>query len=236
MLTSALPILIVNTIINCWAYAIVGLTAIAFVIWNGSVVVGDKSAHEACFNPPQLGYFACFTLGLSLPHLVSRDVIRRFLLSVWNNRLVSVLTVIASIALVYRYTHVHEYLLADNRHYTFYVWSKLFARYEYARYALIPVYMFSYWTINDRLMHIHWLIRVCLWFCLFAALVPQKLMEFRYFVVPYVILRLHMKDESTKQLFLEMLLYICINIFSFYVFLYKPIFWHRVHEPQRIMW
>lgn len=236
LLTNDLPVLVINTVINCWSYAIVGITAVAFVLWNGSVVVGDKSAHQACFNPPQLGYFACFTLGLSLPHFAREPKIRQFLTSIWKKKIMSVLVFALSVALVYRYTQVHEYLLADNRHYTFYVWSKLFGRYPYIRYALVPLYMYVYWFLNEKLSHINWMLRSCLWVCVGAALVPQKLMEFRYFVVPYLILRLHMKEESAKSLLLEIICYICINVFTFYIFLYKPIFWPYIHEPQRIMW
>ena len=236
LITTALPILVINTIINCWGYIIVGITAIAFVLWNGSVVVGDKSAHEACFNPPQLGYFACFALSLSLPHLVTKAKVDHFLKAIWNNKVVTLLVVIVSIALVYKFTQVHEYLLADNRHYTFYVWSKIFRRYEYSRYILIGLYIFTYWSINNSLKHVHWMIRCCLWLCVGAALVPQKLMEFRYFVVPYIVIRLHMKDESIKSLLIELLLYLFINVFTFYIFLYKPIFWPHEHQPQRIMW
>ena len=236
LFTNALPILLINTVINCWGYAIVGITAIAFVLWNGSVVVGDKSAHQACFNPPQLGYYACFTLGLSLPHLVSREKIRQFANSLWHNKLISLLICIISVGLIYQFTQVHEYLLADNRHFTFYVWSKVFARYHWSRYILIPVYMYALWSANESLSHMHWMIKACLWLCVAAALVPQKLMEFRYFVVPYILLRLHMKDESIRYLLLEAFLYSLINAFTFYIFLYKPIFWSHMHEPQRIMW
>lgn len=236
LLTDSLPILVINTLINCWGYAIVGITSIAFVLWNGGVVVGDKSAHEASFNPPQLGYFACFTLGLSLPYLVSVDKGRRFLADLWTNKLLSFLTVAISVALVYCCTQVHPYLLADNRHYPFYLWSKLLGKYFYARYALVPVYMFSFWSMNDSLRHIHWMVRCSLWVCVCAALIPQKLLEFRYFVVPYILIRCHMQGESWKGLLFELFVYSCINVFTFYIYLYKPIFWPHIHEPQRIMW
>lgn len=236
MMTKSLPILLINTVINCWGYAMVGLTAIAFVLWNGSVVVGDKSAHEATFNAPQLGYFACFTLGMSIFHLVSLGRVARFLTALWDHKLITIVSTLISLALVHHFTQVHPYLLADNRHYTFYVWSKLYARYPPARYALVSLYLFSLWSINDRVKHVHPMIRACLWFCITAALVPQQLMEFRYFVVPYLFIRLHMKDESIRSLFLEMSLYLAINIFTVYRFLYKPIFWPNLHEPQRLMW
>ena len=37
-------------------------------------------------------------------------------------------------------SHVHPYLLADNRHYPFYVWKKIFQRHEAVKYLLVPVF------------------------------------------------------------------------------------------------
>ena len=37
----------------------------------------------------------------------------------------------AAVVCVQRFSLVHPYLLADNRHYTFYLWRKLFARYPH---------------------------------------------------------------------------------------------------------
>ena len=36
------------------------------------------------------------------------------------------------------FTHAHPYLLADNRHYTFYIWRKVFMRHELVKYAFVP--------------------------------------------------------------------------------------------------
>lgn len=236
LICHSLPVLVMNTLVNSWSYLIAGITAIAFVLYNGSIVVGDKTAHEASFNPPQLGYMACFTLGLSLPHLFSLDKVKRFISSLWQNKLLTIAFVAVSIALVYKFTQEHAYLLADNRHYTFYVWSKVYRRFELARYILIPVYLYALWSIDDSLSHMNWMIRASLWICISAALIPQKLMEFRYFIVPYMLARLHMKFETTLSMVLELAIYLAINIVTVYIFLYKPIFWPQDHTPYRIMW
>jgi alpha-1,2-glucosyltransferase len=39
---------------------------------------------------------------------------------------------------VERFTMAHKYLLADNRHYTFYLWRKVFMRADWVKFALIP--------------------------------------------------------------------------------------------------
>lgn len=236
MLVQTLPVFTINVIITCWSYAIVGVIAVAFVLWNGSIVVGDKTAHQACFHPSQLGYFATFTLLMTFPHHVRYSKVKGFLEALWNNKILAVIAVGALTLAVHRFTHEHPYLLADNRHYTFYVWSKFFRRYEWFRYAMIPIYMFALWSIDNSLSDIHWTVRSCLWMCIIAATVPQKLMEFRYFIAPYVLVRLHMRSENRLSLLTEGLVYVLINAFTFYIFLYKPIFWPNIHDPQRIMW
>ena len=232
----SLPVLVINILITCWSYLIVGLTAVAFVIYNGSIVVGDKTAHEASLNPPQLGYFSCFALGMALPHLLSVAQAKRFVGVVLRKKLITVFFMAWAGVMVFMFTQEHPYLLADNRHYTFYVWSKIYRCFHLARYLLIPVYMYALWALDDRLSHMNWMIRASLWFCICAALVPQKLMEFRYFIVPYLLTRLHMRSESNKSLVLELCMYIMINAVTVYIFLYKPIFWPNDHTPYRIMW
>lgn len=234
--TESVPIFVINTAISCWSYAVVGAVAVAFVLYNGSIVVGDKSAHSACFNPSQLGYFATFTLALAFSHLISKTKVLNFLKALWNNKLVFLVSTCVFLALVHWYFHEHPYLLADNRHYTFYIWSKFYKRYEWFCYAMVPVYIYALWAIDDSLIHMHWMMRCAFWFCIIMATVPQKLMEFRYFIVPYILVRLHMKDESYLSLIVELLLYVCINGVTFYIFLYKPIFWPNILDPQRLMW
>ena len=37
-----------------WAYGLVGLSFILFLIFNGGIVVGDKAAHVSVFHLPQV--------------------------------------------------------------------------------------------------------------------------------------------------------------------------------------
>jgi len=47
------------------------------------------------------------------------------------------------LVLIHLITEMHPYLLADNRHYTFYFWSRLYGRFWWIRYAMAPVYLLS---------------------------------------------------------------------------------------------
>merc|ERR1712037_344948 len=57
----------------------------------------------------------------------------------------------ACTALVVKFTLVHPYILADNRHYTFYVWRKFLAKSLAHRIALVPIYAFSLASLANRM-------------------------------------------------------------------------------------
>lgn len=46
---------------------------------------------------------------------------------------------------------VHPFILADNRHYTFYIWKNIFRRFYWSKYALIPVYCYGLWALKTVL-------------------------------------------------------------------------------------
>ena len=52
-----------------WPYVLVGLTFALFLVWNGSVVVGDRTHHQMHLHFPQIFYFVTFSLFFSLPFL-----------------------------------------------------------------------------------------------------------------------------------------------------------------------
>ena len=53
-----------------WPYMVVGLTFALFLVWNGSVVVGDKTHHQMHVHLPQIFYFVSFSIFFSLPYLL----------------------------------------------------------------------------------------------------------------------------------------------------------------------
>ncbi|KAI7497037.1 hypothetical protein KC367_g6218 [Hortaea werneckii] len=140
-----------------------------FVLWNGSVVLGDKGNHTATLHLPQLLYLWPFMTFFSLPilyphillvpitalaqtryagHLESLQIFkrRRLLPRLW---LFILLLGIAGVV-VWANTIVHPFTLADNRHYVFYVF-RLLLRPHWMRYAVIPVYVFCAWACIQAL-------------------------------------------------------------------------------------
>ncbi|NP_001016192.2 dol-P-Glc:Glc(2)Man(9)GlcNAc(2)-PP-Dol alpha-1,2-glucosyltransferase [Xenopus tropicalis] len=219
-----------------WPYITLVLGFFVFLSFNGGIVVGDKTSHEACLNFPQLFYFLGFTLIFSFSHLFSPQKLKEFIKSVWKQPLIYMALAGISVILIWKFTYVHKYLLADNRHYTFYVWRKIFQRHELVKHLLVPGYLFAAWSFADSLKgkSIFWLLMF--YSCLLAAMVPQKLLEFRYFIVPYIIFRLNIPIPSVPKILLELALYVTINVFSFYLFLHKTFQWPDNEQVQRFMW
>lgn len=45
----------------------------------------------------------------------------------------------------------HPYLLADNRHYPFYLWRKIIKAHWSMKYLMVPLYVFSWFSISSIL-------------------------------------------------------------------------------------
>ncbi|XP_034019431.1 dol-P-Glc:Glc(2)Man(9)GlcNAc(2)-PP-Dol alpha-1,2-glucosyltransferase [Thalassophryne amazonica] len=219
-----------------WPYAIVGTSFVAFVVLNDGIVVGDRMSHEVCLNFPQLFYFFAFAAAFSLPTSLCYYRIVRFFQAMKKHPLLFLLITGVCILLVWKFTFIHKYLLADNRHFPFYVWKRLFQRHDSVRFLLIPAYVFAGWNFLDSLKSRSLFWTLAFMVCLLAATVPQKLLEFRYFIVPYLMYRLHMPLPSLPRLLLELGLYTAVNVVTLYIFLTKTFHWPNSTATQRFMW
>jgi alpha-1,2-glucosyltransferase len=134
----------------------------------------------------------------------------------------------------------HPFLLADNRHYTFYVWRRVFMVHPVVPHVLVPGYLACAWA---------WFLRVGAYLlllllarmlmassapeqtllqtlvlpvCVLPTLLPTPLLEPRYFLVPYVLLRAQVPPaENKRALALEGAWYVAVNALTMYVFLYR---------------
>ena len=232
-----------SLILKLLPYALTGIAFCIFVIKNNGIVVGDRSSHQACLNIPQIFYFVGFTMFFSFPLFFSistlRSVKEKLKDCLYSKPacflcFCGIITIVLSI---WQFTYVHEYLLADNRHYTFYIWRKIFQRHWIMKYIAIPCYIYGGLAMNQQL-----LARNSIYFILLLATstllvtVPQKLLELRYFLIPYILFRIHTPLPSYLSLLLEMALYLLINCITIALFLYKPFYWHGIDDVQRFMW
>ncbi|XP_066972896.1 dol-P-Glc:Glc(2)Man(9)GlcNAc(2)-PP-Dol alpha-1,2-glucosyltransferase [Macrobrachium rosenbergii] len=216
------------------SYSIVLMSFIAFVLYNGGIVVGDRKAHEATVHLPQLGYFCLFFLIFSLPYAPNH--VRPFIKLCKDNLACSVAVLMIGVMVIQSNTLVHPYLLADNRHYTFYLWNRFYGRFSIIRYLMVPVYMFGAYMVHTSIQRCNFLFKVLFVGCLVASVVPQKLLEFRYFIIPFLMARIQNVSKNWWQLGIETLYFLFINAVTLYIFVSKTFYWEDSSEPQRIIW
>lgn len=211
-----------------------------FLVINGSIVIGDKSAHVAAVHLPQIFYFALFfaVFSPSLILIAARRVIR-FALKRWH---ITCFCFGLFMFIIHFNTIVHPYLLADNRHYTFYIWMRFYHRWEIAKFLPIPVYylilvllgLILFTREGDQTVGFSmlWILATL------ASLALQQLIEVRYFILPFLVLRLMQNNVQTskKLLALEVLCNLAINAVTFYIFCTKAIYWSEYTIPQRLIW
>jgi len=222
-------------VVSCGGYLLVGVAFLGFVHLNQGIVVGDRSAHTATVHLLQLGYFAAFFTGLTLPFAVKN--LRDFFAFVKNNYGKLIIVVMVMAMAIQFNTMAHPYLLADNRHYTFYIWRKVFMRHWLIKFLLIPVYIFGFFHICKCLVKSDLVFKLVLPFCVVLSLVPQLLLEFRYFILPFILIRAQIKPTCWKSLAIETAMMVGVNVATLYLFLYKPFHWEQEPESlQRFMW
>lgn len=136
-------------------------------------------------------------------------------------------------------TLVHPYLLSDNRHYIFYIWNRLYGRYDWFKYIITPVYAIGIVLIHLGLSHTRDSFKIMFWTAVFITLCFQRLLELRYFIIPFVFFRLNTRprlQKSNVAQWLELAYYVALNAVTFYVFFTKEIKWTNFKEMQRIIW
>lgn len=200
-------------------------------------MVGDKTAHEASIHIPQLFYFSLFCLIFGWPHFVGE--VWNFLNFVKRHKVFTFIAFMLCLIIVQFNTIVHPYMLADNRHYTFYIWNRFYGKYPSFRFTIIPVYIFALYvickTMADRSDISVLFVYVPV---VIGLLLPQKLIDVRYYFVPYIIFRLHVKNNSYTvfNIILECVTYIILNVITFNIFFTKEFYWSDYEEAQRLIW
>ncbi|KAJ3175716.1 glucosyltransferase [Geranomyces variabilis] len=231
-------------VLALWPYMSVALLFAGFVEWNGGIVLGDRSNHIATIHIPQLYYFASSLIGFSalssdIPGAISA-ALQRF--RSFRSGCIFVVTTAALALLmcwsIHKFTIEHPFLLADNRHYSFYVWKNIYRRHQLVRYAAVIGYLSAIWVLGRKLASAQPVLLVLLFVVATAAtLVPTPLLDFRYYVLPFLLFRLHVRSPSTGVLLVEAIAYAAVNLATVWLFGERPFRW--ASEPdawQRFMW
>ncbi|EMS45489.1 Alpha-1,2-glucosyltransferase ALG10-A [Triticum urartu] len=222
-------------------FAIVLVTFGAFIIWNGGIVLGAKEAHVVSPHFAQLLYFGLVSATALLPwHFTPGRVSDLFHWCRKNKTFSSLAMLIAlglSFVAIHLFSIAHPYLLADNRHYTFYIWRKVIQAHWMMKYILIPLYVYSWFSVINILGKSQprvWVVSFV--FSVALVLVPAPLVEFRYYTIPLVVLVLNSPVIGNGKLLALGSAYAAVDLFTLAMFLFRPFHWG--HEPgtQRFMW
>lgn len=221
-------------------HALVGAAFAFFVVWNRGIVVGDRAHHAAVLHFAMLPYFAAFALFFAGP-AAWLELLRR-LTRARPRALLEGLVAAAAFAVMAEFgSYAHPFLLADNRHYTFYLWKNLL-RQRAVRVVALPAALglatVALRSPGQRSLAACSGREAALWMlCCALVLVPTPLLELRYFIVPTMLMLLHQPIGSARDEALAVLVSVCINMVTMGVFLFRPFTsaaWGP--EPQRFMW
>ncbi|XP_031626049.1 putative Dol-P-Glc:Glc(2)Man(9)GlcNAc(2)-PP-Dol alpha-1,2-glucosyltransferase [Contarinia nasturtii] len=215
-------------------YILVIVGFIAFVLVNGSIVVGDKSAHEAALHLTQIFYFSIYYT-IFAPS-VTLKFIETTMKMIQKHWILAILLTLASTIVIYSNTIVHPYLLADNRHYVFYVWNKLYGKMWWFRFAMVPLYLISISILYQSIAMRSAGFQLTYILCTIVSIAFQQLIELRYFIIPFMIARISTSSVKFKLLVFELILYLFINLIFFYIFTTKEIYWSDYAHVQRLIW
>eukprot|EP00897_Mesotaenium_endlicherianum_P001814 jgi/Mesen1/1660/ME000135S00650 len=221
----------------------------AFVVHNGGIVVGAKDAHQVAPHWMQPLYLAAFTvLALAPLHLAPARVchviggaLTCLRAAPVKSSLIAAAATSAAFVAVHYYSIAHPYLLADNRHYPFYIWRRVVGASPTSKYWLVPAYLYAMLSLHDALRRQ----QRPLWLLLFtlatmAVLVPAPLVEFRYFTIPFMLIFLHTPLASERwanaQLVCIIVGFSAVNAVTTYMFVFKPFKWPGEGGLQRFMW
>ncbi|KZT23848.1 glycosyltransferase family 59 protein [Neolentinus lepideus HHB14362 ss-1] len=225
---------------NFVPYGVVVALFAAFVAWNGGIVLGDKSNHIPSFHVPQLYYFVGFTTIFAWPVLISGQggisslikEVRYRMIGTLRRAMITVLVSAVMAVTISKFTIHHPFLLSDNRHYTFYVWRRIFLLHPVVPYLLIPGYIACAWAWFLRVGRDQTLLQTLLLpVFVLPTLLPTPLLEPRYFLIPYVLLRAQVADVPRWGVLLEGAWYAAINAATMWVFLYR-----EREDVGRFMW
>lgn len=155
------PMSTVKLVIQLWPYILLLASFVGFLVWNGGVVLGDKSNHVATIHLPQLLYIWPFMAFFSAPLILPVGInfildtfkllrIPLFPRLIWKYLLIAVyisIALSATLLIIKFNTIIHPFTLADNRHYMFYVFRYTILRHPLLKFVLAPVYLICAWLV-----------------------------------------------------------------------------------------
>jgi len=201
-----------------WPLAVPVLAFVCFIIWNGSIVVGDKVHHKPLFSHWAMPLHMLSIASLLLMPTTISDWLDEEKSSAENRntkkkkKRVNILEKISPFSfpllvcglfltiLCLQWGSIsHPFLLSDNRHYTFYIWKRFLDK-SLVRLIMSPFYF----LLTSCLLHKMVVSRGAIWVLGFlliaiATLVTTPLLEPRYFTPGVVMLILNCQIEKPPK-------------------------------------
>ena len=198
---------------DLWPHALLGASFVVFVIRNDfSIVLGHHEHHSFSFHAAQLNYLVLTAVGAAGPDEWFR-ILSQLRQGVNMKRFALVL--IASMCAAELGTVAHPFIYTDNRHYSFYFF-RYFIRPRWIRSIIIPFVVACATTSSDLFRANRFISLPVFWLCCALSLVPTPLLEFRYFIVPCLIL---MAGHRTGG---RVSFSALVNLGVMYMFLFRP--------------
>lgn len=236
-----------------WVYAIpFVLNFLAFAVFikiNGGITFGDKENHEVNLHVVQIFYCFSFMTLFTWPVWLSPAKLIKYVkfVTIDNYGLNLILNIGSMVAIKYiidNFTIVHPFLLADNRHYTFYIYKKILSH-PSSFILTVPVYHFSTWNIIDALLlnssfSLSPITTLTFLGAIFITIIPSPLFEPRYYIIPVILLRLFIaspNESRTLRHNIEFVWNILVNSIYFIIFFNYEFKWASEGDIiQRIIW
>ncbi|CUM67663.1 uncharacterized protein PRCAT00005365001 [Priceomyces carsonii] len=226
----------------CLPYSLNFLAFVIFLKLNGGITFGDKENHQINLHLVQIFYCFTFVTFFTWPTWISRKTLRAYSNFCFSSTINLVLNCFAGAfikLIVDKFTIIHPFLLADNRHFTFYIFKRIISH-RYSNVISIPVYHFSVWLVSHMLYKSKRLKEIpviCYFIASCLTLIPSPLFEPRYYIVPLVFFRIFIKPVNNRRHILEFLWLSSVNIITMGIFINYEFTWPS--EPnviQRIIW
>lgn len=230
-----------NNWIKVIPFMIIFVLFIIFIKINGGIAFGDKENHQLNLHIVQVFYCFTFITFFTWPVWLTRRTIENyvrfvFLKNYGLNLIVNGGFMIGIKYIIDNFTIIHPFLLADNRHFTFYIFKKLISH-RYSQIFAIPLYHFSTWiiitTLNKSKRGLSSITIITYLFAVCLTIIPSPLFEPRYYIVPLIIFRLFVKSDRNL---LEFLWLNSVNLFTSFVFFNYEFTWDSEPGVQRIIW
>ena len=195
-----------------------------FLKLNGGITLGDNDNHQIELHIVQVFYCFTFITFFTIPCWLNKSTIKKYYDFINNHLILNSLLGVIIWYIMKNFTIVHPFLLADNRHYAFYIYKRLLSH-SYLRPLILIGYHFSSFQIISSLSKggqlsfigiISYLIAICL------TLIPSPLFEPRYYITPLIIFNLYIDHPHNL---LEFIWLNSINLITSYIFLNKGIIW-----------